>query len=76
MSSTTPRQIPLFDALMREYKLGNDTQLAKFTNTHAAVICRIRYGDLQIKDGLICRIARATGWDIPRIDALAAKSNK
>lgn len=74
--SDQPKQIPLFDKLMREFGLINDTAVAKFTHTHLSVVSRTRYGVYQIGDALICRVARATGWSVAEIDALAKLSNR
>lgn len=71
-----PKQIPLFDRLMREFKLHSDSAVGRFTGTQCATMTRIRYGDFNIGDAMVCRISRATGWSVAEIDELAALSNK
>lgn len=70
-----PKQIPLFDLLVKEFNLHSDAAIGRFTDTDQSSIARIRYGKERIGDGLTCRVSRATGWSVAEIDALAKLSN-
>lgn len=63
--------VPLFDALMREYKLRSDSALARFTGSHTSYISRVRSRTNPLNDAFLCRVARVTGWAIADIDTLA-----
>jgi hypothetical protein len=71
MSSHAPtRQIPLFDAMYREFGFTTDADIARVTESNHSTISHIRHGRLPITDRFICRAARGTGWSVARIDEL------
>jgi plasmid maintenance system antidote protein VapI len=71
MSSHAPtRPVPLFDALYRECGYRSDYELARAIETHKCTISHIRHGRLEISDQFVCKVARATGWTVKRIDDL------
>lgn len=65
--------VPLFDALMREFKLVNDSAIARFTGSHTSYISRVRSRVNPLNDAFLCRVARATGWPIAHLDDLVGK---
>ena len=74
MSSHPPRAstkpVPLFDAMFRECGMKNDADIARATESNHSTISHIRHGRQPISDLFICRVARATGWSVKRIDDL------
>jgi hypothetical protein len=67
---STVRPVPLFDALYRECGYKSDADIARATESNHATISHIRHGRQPISDLFICRVARATGWSVARIDDL------
>lgn len=62
---------PLFDEVIKDYKLKNDAALCKMLQLQPSLVSRMRTGALPVSDTVRVVIMRKCRWPLKRLDQLA-----
>ena len=58
---------PLLDAIIKEFNLKNDADLARFMKVAPSMVSKLRHRTLSITGDTILRVYDTTGWSIEKI---------
>lgn len=61
---------PLLDAIIKEFKLKNDAQLARFLKIAPSMVSKLRHRTLSVTGDTILNVYDRTGWSIETIRKL------
>lgn len=64
---------PLFDKIMRDFNLKNDSALARALGLSRPVVSKIRHRKRPVGDTVLLQIHDRTGWSVKEIKALLAE---
>jgi len=58
---------PLLDAIIKEFNLKNDADLARFMKVAPSMVSKLRHRTLSVTGDTILRVYDTTGWSIEKI---------